>query len=224
MLTATEKKYVHAIFIQMSDKYKDLREILGYMIKNKNDKGKPYIKDTRLETLKRRAAPYKEIFQKNSQFDKLAIYYYEKQNMGYPYTYNLREINSEYMNLLETVRDIQDKKDQNDRIFSVCEVLESSKKTSRKGTVYLALSLQDETGIIRAMAFNTERSATVDLIMEENGGVIPKEGDIVFVKGKKQDNETIFLDKCDIQNFKIYTKLSELRNEFKEEELVDKVT
>jgi hypothetical protein len=41
--------------------------------------------------------------------------------------------------------------------------------------------------------------------------------------GKKQNESTVYLDRCDIQNFKIYTKLSELKNDFKDE-LVEKET
>lgn len=221
LLTVAEKKYVHAIYKSMSDKLSDLRDILHYMIKNKNDKGKPYIKESRVETLKRRSAPYKAIFKQNSENEKLAIYYYEKQNVGYSYTYNLRELNLEFKNMLDTVNDVKNNKDINDRIFTVCEVIECFKKTSKKGSFYLKMTVQDETGTIDCLAFNNQRVATVDLIEEENGGVIPESGDIVFIKGKKSE-DAVYLDRCDIQNFKIYTKLSELKNDFKEEELVEK--
>jgi DNA polymerase III alpha subunit len=221
LLTPTEKKYVHAIYQSMGEKLTDLRDILHYMIKNKNDKGKPYIKESRVETLKRRSAPYKEIYKKNSEHEKLAIYYYEKQNVGYPYTYSLRDLNLEFKEMLDTIYAVKNNKDINERIFSVCEVVEAAKRMSKKGSYYLKMLLQDETGTLEAMAFNTQRTATVDLIEEENGGIIPKPGDIVFIKGKKQE-DVVYLDRCDIQNFKIYTKLSELKNDFKEEETLEK--
>ena len=47
---------------------------------------------------------------------------------------------------------------------------------------------------------------------EKNMSVMPKQDDIVLVKGTSTGDGTVFCDLVAVQSVKIYTKLSDLRN------------
>ena len=58
-----------------------------------------------------------------------------------------------------------------------------------------------------ALIFNKK----MDKCKDDNNG-FPKEKDIIIVNGTKMDQGTIFADLIAVQNNKIYTKLSEIKN------------
>ena len=69
--------------------------------------------------------------------------------------------------------------------------------------------VSDETNAIKVMIFNDK----MDQSKELNGGH-PKEGEIVIVKGITKD-DVVFADLISVQDNKVYTKLSELKNDKK---------
>jgi DNA polymerase III alpha subunit len=80
--------------------------------------------------------------------------------------------------------------------------------TSRNGNDYMRMFVEDETGSSKVMIF----SRRLDACIIQNNGEPPREDNIVIVKGVKKD-EVVFADRIAVQSNKIYTKLSELKND-----------
>ena len=97
LLTVKEKTYAHQVG---NDKRFDLREIVSFLHKElKDEKGRPIIKDSRLETIKKHFLPYREIYNKNRANEDFANWYYENALLGYTHGKKLKEDHSDYAHL-----------------------------------------------------------------------------------------------------------------------------
>ena len=205
-LTDREKKYVRKC---EKDFNYNLVKIIKSLCNSKDDKGKPIIKESRMSTLTKKSTPYLEIYNINKKSESFANWYYEKNSLGYTYNRTLRSIFSSKRNNLATVREVCDAELGTRHVFVGYVSDDPYKGISRsaKKSKYLRLNLSDETGTTRVMIFNQK--------MEEckllNGG-FPKKNQIVVVKGAKFE-DVIFADSMTIQDNKVYTKFSELKND-----------
>jgi hypothetical protein len=68
-------------------------------------------------------------------------------------------------------------------------------------------SVSDDTGITKVLIFNKK----LDTCRSQNGDKLPEENNIVIVKGTKVD-EAVFADLIAVQDNKVYTMLSEVRD------------
>ncbi len=176
------------------------------MVKAKTAKeAKPVIKESRMETIKKKAKGYKDIYAQNRKSESFANWYYEKNLLGYTYNRTLRDCFSNTTRNLNTVRQINEMV-AGTRVKFISYIGDKVVQSrSRNGNKYLMTFCSDETGTTKTMIF----SKKLEICKEENG-VLPKENDIVIVSGTKQD-EVVFADSISIQNTKIYSKLSELK-------------
>ena len=175
----------------------------------KDDKGKQIIKDSRLGTIKRKQEPYEKIYQQNRKNEQFANWYYENHLLGYTHGVSLRDIFTEKrdgMIELSSVREVENMPLKDKAIFVGTISDKPYKGKSRRGASYLRLEVADETGVIRVMIFNEK----LERCERDNEG-LPKEGNIVIIKGVKVD-EAVFADMITIQDNKVYTKLSQIKN------------
>ena len=208
LLTPREKTFA---FELSEEKKCDLMEVVKYLNQTLKDKnGKPVIKDSRIQTIRRNFAPYKQIYDKNRRNEDFANWYYENSLLGYTHGKFLRHVSSEYSHLesIETAL----AKDENRRVNFIATVEDTYSAKSRKGTPYLRLTLQDETGVCTAMIFTQKNRDNIANCRRDNGGFLPVKKGIVIVKGIKKDGDTIFADLVRIQDQKIFMKLSEIKN------------
>jgi DNA polymerase-3 subunit alpha len=205
ILTKKEKK--SAMMLADSNDY-DLVEIVKQISKRKDEKGKPLIKDTRLCTIKTKSEPYKQIYFKNKYSETFANWYYEKHLLGYTYNKNLRDIFSDKKADLLSLRAVEDS-EVDDRVTFIGSVdAKPYMGTSRNGNDYMRMFVEDETGSSKVMIF----SRKLEECVVQNNGAAPEESNIVIVNGVKKD-EVVFADRIAVQTNKIYTKLSELKND-----------
>lgn len=166
---------------------------------------KPIIKESRMETIKKKAQGYKEIYSQNRKSESFANWYYEKNLLGYTYNRTLRDCFSNTTRNLDTIRQINEMT-AGTRVKFISYIGDKVVQSrSRNGNKYLMAFCSDETGTTKTMIF----SKKLELCRESNGA-LPKENDIVIVSGTKQD-EVVFADSIAVQNTKIYSKLSELK-------------
>ena len=207
LLTPREKTFA---FELSEEKKCDLMEIVKHLNKVLKDKnGKPVIKDSRIATIRRNFAPYKQIYDKNRRNEDFANWYYENALLGYTHGKFLRKVSSEYSHL-ESVETALGK-DENRRVNFIGTVEDTYSAKSRKGTPYLRLTVQDETGVCTVMVFTQKNRDNIANCRRDNGGTLPVKKGIVIVKGIKKDGDTIFADLVRIQDQKIYMKLSEIK-------------
>lgn len=183
----------------------NLIKIINRLKETKDDKGKPLIKETRISTIKRRYQPYLDIYKLNSSMPEFTEWWYEKLLLGYSPSHDLTDIFRQDFKYLMKVEEV-DAMEPDDKIHIVGQVIEAKGGLSKaKKTPFYRLLIKDDTKSITCMIFG-ERI----LNHEAEQGRKAKEGDIVYVRGKKM-GDAIFADFINIQTQKIYTKLSQLK-------------
>lgn len=205
LLTQKEKK--HALDLAEEHDH-DLVAILKVLMAKKCDKGKSLFKETRLETIRKRSESYKAIYTQNKNSESFANWYYEKSLLGYTYNKTLMDIFMDKKSDLVNISEVKNAPLGTELSF-VGQLEEDGYmgiSKSAKKSRYCRMSISDETSSIRVMIFNKKLDECKDL----NQGM-PKEKNIVIVRGTKFE-DAVFADLIAIQDNKVYTKLSELKN------------
>lgn len=205
VLTDKEKKYVSNYAKDYENSIPKTLKALVEIIKD--EKSKPIIKASRLETIKKNSEKYKAIYTQNKTSQDFANWWYENKLLGYTSNKKLIDIFISKKQTLELVGNIKEKgtRVKCDFIGKLDEDAKSGK--SKNGNPYAKFQISDETGILKVMIFSEKLEQCKAL----NNG-LPKEGDIVIVCGTKMDDDTIFADVIATQQNKIFTKLSELKD------------
>lgn len=186
----------------------DLVKTLRHLTALKDEKGKLIIKESRVETIREKCKKYKAIFEQNILCEKFANWWYENVLLGYASSCRLIELFSSKIDSLEEVHEINNK-EQDQRVSFIGKISEEVKKgvSRAKGSRYAMMYVADESASTKVMIFNKKLDECESL-----NARLPKEGDIVIVKGTKKDG-TIFADLIAVQQNKIYTKLSDFKDQ-----------
>lgn len=174
----------------------------------KNEKGKPIIKESRVNTIRKKCEKYKEIYNKNKIHEGLCNYWYERKNLGYSYYTTLKEVFRPYEYNLETISEI--KQLPIDTKVKLVGIVDKNAKlgTSKNGNKYAKFeSISDETANIKIMIF----SKSFDECKLINGRT-PKEEDIIVCEGIFK-GDVIFANKLAVQQNKIVFSFSDLKDE-----------
>lgn len=186
-----------------------LSNIIRHIISNvKDEKGKPLIKESRLETIKKHTTGFKEIYEQNIACEQFANWFYEKKLMGYVANITLLEIFKEKVSNLNYMRNVVTSP-ANTQVTFIGYLTEDPSmgisQTKRKSR-YAKMQIADETGVMKVMIFNDSLDECKMLNTR-----FPKEGDIVIVKGVRKGDDAVFANTIGIQQNVIYTKFSDLR-------------
>ena len=208
LLTPREKSKA---FDLAEEKSSDLMQIIKFLNKElKDEKGRPFIKDSRIETIRRNFKPYKQIYDKNRTNEDFANWYYENALLGYTHGKSLREVSDEYSHL-ESIESALNKPE-NSRVNFIGTVEDTYSAKSKNGNPYFRIMVQDETGVCTAMIFTQKKRDNIANCRRDNGGILPQKKGIVIVRGSKKDGDTVFADLIKTQDQKIFMKLSEIKS------------
>lgn len=217
VLTTKEKNLAHEYG---KDFNYDLFKVYNHLRVTKDSKGNLLIKDSRAETIKKKMAPKKEIYEANSRYRELAYYIYERTLLGYSYSYQLKNIFNKFEESLTSIEEVQWAQDK-DRVHFVGIVQASKLKTSKNGNKYADYYLDDESGTIKVMIFNSRDNAKCDKHLFAHGDKVIEENRIVYVIGQKI-GDVVFADSIADQATSIYLKWLDLKKD-KEEQLEEKL-
>lgn len=207
LLTDREKSYVFELAEEFSF---DLMKIVKYLHEKHIDiKGKPVIKESRIQTIRRNFEPYKQIYYKNKTNETFANWYYENTLLGYTHGKALREVSPEYSHL-DPICDCLTETEGSPVSF-IGTVIDTFKSKSQKGTPYFRMAVRDETGECTVMLFTQKNKDHIQACKTMNNGELPSKKSIVIVKGTKKDGDTIFANLIKTQDQQIYMKLSEIK-------------
>jgi DNA polymerase-3 subunit alpha len=210
ILTTREKVLVHELGEEFDyDLIKIIKHLYTTLDKTHADpkKHKLFIKESRQKTIKKKAENFGKIYQQNKKSASFANWYYEKKLLGYTSGITLLDIWSEYTSGLSSISTAQ-----NSPINSRIKIIgfiegKPYRSVSRKGSSYLRFQLSDEDKEVKIMIFNDKMWNCIG----KDGSRVPKEGEIVIVKGVVKD-EVIFADEIFPQRKNsIYTSLAELK-------------
>lgn len=184
----------------------DITDLLKLLQTRTNEKGRPLLKASRLETIKKKIAPYIAIYKQNTKNPKLANYYFERKFCGYAYSSTLKSAFIETCPDLISITEMQGK--EIDDLVHVMVIVGETRQgiSKKKKTRWMRVAGVDEGGSTSVMCFND----MIDGMLEVNGGQPPQPGSIVYVRGvKKQD--AIFASIVSVQDSMIYTRIADLK-------------
>jgi DNA polymerase III alpha subunit len=188
-----------------------------------NEKGKPYIKESRVQTLRKKLSSTFERFIQNERHIDLTYWIMEDAFIGFSYSSSLKKIYSEQVDNLLSVNEISMMPTQaapdaegvihempNKVRFAamINEVENKVARSSKKN--YVRLTLKDETGMINALLFGEKRLFD---ILKSNGIAALKEGMVVIINGERKDGSTIFVDTLIVQENPVVVKKSQIKKE-----------
>jgi DNA-directed DNA polymerase III PolC len=204
LLTMREKRHAN----KYGEKYEfDLVKLVKDLLKLSDEKNKPVIKKSRFETLKKRSAPYLRIYTLNKKSENFANWFYEKNLLGYTYGKTLKDIFSTKRGGLMPVNEVEELPVRS-RVLMVARIEDDPQqgKSREKGNKYMRMMVGDETSSIKTMIFNKKLEECIRI----NNGT-PEKKQIVVIKGTKFE-DVVFADLISVQDNKVYTKLSEIKN------------
>jgi DNA polymerase-3 subunit alpha len=208
ILTDREKRNV----LEIGNQYDfDVLNCIHDVFKNKKlgDDNKVLFSEKRFNTFKKKYEPYKKIYEINRKHIKYANWFFEKELLGYSYSYNIREIfkNNEIKSLISS-KEVRHS-EQRSNIQFVGILTDIIKRTSSNGNKYARLELQDDLGAVCGLFMDGSQKERLTEYLN-SGKKLPSKDDIIIIEGSKGD-DIVFIDKINILNDKIYMKLSELK-------------
>ena len=171
------------------------------------DDGRPFMKESRFATFKKKYDPYRSIYDQNKNLESFSKWYFETMLLGYSYSTKLKNVFPEENEL----GDSQDFKfcDNNAKGRYIAVVKDSQRRGSRNGNKYMKLECSDEHGGIIGMFVNDARGK-LDRYYD-SGGKLPKKDDIVVFSGSKKD-DVCFINHLKIMEKTCYMKLSDVKS------------
>ena len=212
ILTPKEKLLCH----KLGEKHGyNLVEIIKNLKTTLNEKGKPHIKESRVETIRKKATPYAKIFNINKVSESFANWYYEKFLLGYTYNKSLKDIFDKDHDGLISVREAcaLELRRKAKFVGFLEEDPHSAVSRSAKKSRYMRMYVGDGSGSIKVMIFNEKLDAF-------KRRYSPKANDIVLIYGTKFE-DVIFADEIIIKSEKVFTKLSQIKDDQDVDEILD---
>lgn len=214
-LTVNEKNLIQGLGAQYNY---DLLKIIKEMVDNLKDaKGKPLIKQSRFETIKKKYDVYKKKYLLNIKNEELSNYLFEHEYLGFSYSINLKKIYQKYCPKLKTIAEIKaiDTQDRYEKIQCVGQVIEAEKNISKqKKAPYLSIQLRDHTGSIKVLLMGQDK---IDNFTKFNAQELA-EKQILIINGAKK-GDVIFMEAdSSIQECCTIIKKSEIKTDAAEEE------
>jgi len=202
--------------LELGEKFKfnliDLVKALNSEIKT--EKGVSFIKDSRMGTIRGKFQPHYELYNFNKKNENFAKYFFEKVLIGFSYSTKLIDIFQVYCQDLVTIEQAKSL-ESNDLVHFVGEVIfAKTGKSKEKKTPYFKCQIQDFSGSITVLMFDTNYSMSISECRDINNR-LPMEGDIVVVKGIKK-NDAVFANKIGIQDCSILQRISQLEQKKKD--------
>jgi DNA polymerase III alpha subunit len=204
LLTEREQKRV----LQLGEEYKyHLINIIKYLSVPQDSSDKPFIKESRLETIRRDFKPYNKIHKQNSQNEELCRFWFEKSLLGFSYSHNLVDIlRKEYNDIVSieaAMAEIDDEK-----VTIGGEIIEIRSGTSKNKNKYIKCLITDGNKSVNVMIMERYFESN----NEKNKNHKLEIGDIVVATGQKKP-DIVFCDQIVTQNIKIISRISDLPKE-----------
>ena len=171
--------------------------------------GKLLMKESRFETFRKKIQSPKEIYMKNKQSEKLAIWYFESVILGYSYSNTLRDAFPEA--IARTYIPIHEASKMDKRSVKIVGTVTDCVKAKAKksGNPYFRMTIVDETGTISAMIMDNNRKKSLTEY-EKSGKILPEKGEIVSLLGQS-GGDIVFVNEMHVVNRDVYLKFSEIK-------------
>ena len=184
-LTPKEKKLATQFSQNLGD---DTFILVKYLCANKDIKGKEYIKESRLSTIRRDTEKAKDIYSMNSKKSNFYNWYWERELLGYSYSYKLVELfndNNDLVTLDSAIGGIKDE------MFTIAVCVKDIKKMKARktGNTYYKIFIDDDFANGTLLTFGqTEFYSEKDIFEEWEDNLI------IIARVKKTDREYLIAE------------------------------
>lgn len=208
ILTEKEKQ----LCLHLGEKYKfDLIGLIKELsTKIKNENGKYQIKESRLQTIRKKFQPFYEIYSQNSKNEEFARYFFEKKLIGFSYSSRLFDIFNKKCEDLYSLYEANTSLEK-ENVKVIGEITDIIEGRSKKNNNYYKLTMDDGTATAQILLVNSAKTDTLQNVLDSNDNQKPKTGDIVIVRGQK-GADIIFGKTLTIQKTKIFEKISQIQS------------
>ena len=196
---------------KFGDKFNyDICAIIKYLAENKDDKGKLYIKESRMNTIRKDYKNYKSIYEYNTQNKELGIYLAEKAILGFSYSNTLQSIYAKEYPEIKPIYDAITAENESYHTF-IGTINEIKEGKSKAGNPYIKMEISDDSKSLLCMAFN-ER---MKILYDDKKKLIEKDT-IVIIKAKKISDEMFFADWCKpLLDVKLVSRVNQIKDKEK---------
>lgn len=206
ILTPKEKPLIHNLAKEFNE---DLLLIVKELTTRLNEKGKPYIKESRFETIKKKYEPFKQVYLENSRNEELCSFIMERLFLGFSYSSSLFDIYSKRYEDLNPIKQCcSELKETNCKFAGFIDEIKKG-KTKAKSTPYLKLTISDESGSCQVMIFGEQKIKNIETFHNKE----LEEDQIVIIEGKNMGENTFFADCILIQENPIALKRKDLNKD-----------
>lgn len=172
------------------------------------DDGKPLIKESRYETIKKKYTPYLKIYNLNKKSEKFANWFFEKSLLGYSYSHKLKDVfSATYAQLKDSSFFNSSQPRTRASFIGVSGDVHEGK--SRGGNNYVKFSLQDDVGSFDILFMDNKKQKRLSEYISA-GKELPSKNSILVVNGSKGE-DVLFADSVSIVDQKIYMRLQEVK-------------
>lgn len=221
ILTPREKVFIKQLF-ETGEHGTSILSIIKKCVEEiKDEKGKPLIKESRFNTIKRDYEKYKLIYQQNSKNENLAAFWYEYKNLGLSYSQKLADIYQQSHPDIQSIAQVNEE-NEGEYVLFVGIVQEVYNRRAKNGNPYVRMVITDQDSSITALIFSGGKENGIEKCKDNNDGKLPKEDDIVLISGKKT-KDAVFVSDLGIQSNKIYMKLQDLKDKKSKKEEKERV-
>jgi len=169
------------------------------------DDGKTIMKPSRFETFKKKFEPFKQMFMENKKHEKLSIWWFEKQLLGYSFSFKLKECFQEIYELND-LKDVEDNKLSSWRAVVIVD--DFFTKMSKNGNRYMTLIVSDDYATRRLMFCDSQKEKKLTNFEDS---VKLKKGQILVVKATRGNGGSDFVDNIKVMSDKVMMKTRDLK-------------
>ncbi len=209
LLTPKEKPIIHSL----GEKYNyNLEATIKACVEElQGTNGKPLIKESRRETIRKNYKPFWEKYLRNSKLEALTHWIAENEFVGFAYSADLKSIYAKHINNLWDLRSLRNAPPRKESYMAVVQIGEVEARTSKAKNNYMRYELKDDTDSLTVMDFQ----------LDQRDGKSYKEGSIAVFHITKKKTETdaiYFVNNIVGQEVPTVLKVSTIRKELEEKE------
>ena len=175
----------------------------------KTEKGKPVIKDSRRDTLRKKMADYLEIYRNNSKHEDFTVFEMESRLLGFSYSQTLQNVYKKLEPNLEEIEVVKSYGPKENVIFVGKVKFAAEGLTKKAGMPYFRCVVADHTTEITCFLYENDRYPGISQHKELNGR-LAQEGDVVVVRGQRSGDDIVNANNIAVQEVKVFAKASEL--------------
>lgn len=210
LLTPKEKPIIHSLGAKYSFNLE--ASIKASVEELKDIKGKPLIKESRRDTIKKNYQPFWLKYLRNSKFEALTKWIAENEYVGFSYSGDLRSVYSPHINNLLSLKELRAAPERREPYICVVQIGEVEKRVSKNKEDYIKYTLKDDSDSLAVMDFQLDSRAEKKFI----------EGSIAVFHIAKKKTESgdflYFVNDIVEQEVPTVLKTSVVRKELEEKE------